>query len=146
MVKEYLLSIVGIAFFSVIVHLVLPEGKVSKNVLSAFSLFTLVVMLAPIVKLGREVDFSSVGYSLDEDFLSRVNWSSEQDSISQVLESNFSGAKVQVVANGDISYVFVDLKELVLNENDEHINYYTTIKEIIKDQFEIPDERIVVYG
>ncbi len=144
MFKTYLLAVVGVAILSLIVHLVLPEGKISKNVLYSFSLFTMVVLISPIMKLSNCIDFSNVTYSLDETFLNQNQ--TLENLIQSELENHFAGVKAKVVKNGETEYIFVDLSKVVLNNESEHINYYQAVKEILKTQFEIEDERVVIYG
>ena len=45
-----------------------------------------------------------------------------------------------------INYIFVDLSDLVIFENEQHINYYTAVKELVRSQVNIDEERVVVYG
>ena len=145
MFSGYILAVIGIGILSVVIHLVLPDGKITKNVLAAFSLFSVVVLISPIFSLVKGVDLSNISYELDENFLKANNLELETQ-LQSVVSSFYAGANVRVQKSGNDVYVFVDLTQLVINEKDEHINYYTAVKELIKEQIQIEDERIVVYG
>jgi len=143
----YLLTVVGVAILSVLIHLVLPSGKITKNVLAAFSVFVLVVMLSPVIQFLKNADLVDAKYYLDENFLSKQdNLDGIQATLQSVLSTKFDGVKVRVSKTGQDIFVFVDLSKLVINNSQEHINYYTAVKELGKEQIDRDDERIVVYG
>ena len=67
------------------------------------------------------------------------------------IDKEYKGAKVSISANFEgeemkINYIFVDLSDLVIFENEQHINYYTAVKELVRSQVNIDEERVVVYG
>ncbi|MBQ7977294.1 MAG: stage III sporulation protein AF [Clostridia bacterium] len=155
----YLLSVVGVVFLLVIIELVLPDSKISKYIRSIFAIFIVVVIIAPVAKLIKnDWDFNSIimdfNYELNQNYLDSVNAqniSLLERELEAVINKEYKGAKVSISANfsgGEekISYIFVDLSDLVINENNEHINYYTAIKELVRKQIDIDDERVVVYG
>ena len=150
----YLVSIVGVIVLLTLVELILPNSKISTSVRSILGIFLLFCMVSPIIKLiGVDIDFKNLfgNYQLDENFLHQT-MAQENDFLQSCLQSslsqNFEGAKlsVQFDSNHAPSYVFVDLSDFVIKNKEEHINYYTAIKEFLKKQIDISDERIVVYG
>lgn len=158
-IGSYLLSVVGVVFLLVVIELVLPDSKISKYIKSIFSIFIVVVIITPIIKLVKnDWDwnrlFVNTGYSVNENYLDDIK--SQQillfeKELETFINKTYSGSKVNVSANfsGDsmkINYIFVDLSDLVIFKNDEHINYYTAVKELVKSQVNIDEERIIVYG
>ena len=137
-----------------VVQLILPEGKIGVSVRSILGIFLLFVILSPIIKVVNDkFSFSDVWeYELDENFLSQTEakeYQLLQDALQSELTREYQGAKVSLNFDSkskQVSYIFVDLSDFVINKTDEHINYYTAIKEFVKKQINISDERIVVYG
>ncbi len=154
MFDGYLLSIVGIIVLLMVVQLILPEGKIGGSVRSILGVFLIFTVVSPLVKLFHaKLDFTDLSsYELDENFLSNTR-KNAQDLVEQSLENElnkqYSGVKVAVSMDdslNQVNYIFIDLSDFVINLADEHINYYTAIKEFVKEQIDISDERIVIYG
>lgn len=158
-ISAYLLSVVGVVFLLVVIELILPESKISKYIKSIFSIFIIVVIITPIVKLVKNdwdwnSIFTNVSYDLNQTFLDDIKTQQivnlERD-LENFISKQYNGAKVSISANfnGDdmkINYIFVDLSDLVIKENEQHINYYTAVKELVRSQVKIDEERVVVYG
>lgn len=118
------------------------------------------VIASPIVKLvNSNWDWHSlfVGseYQIDENILNNINQQNikvlEDEITNYLTEQGFEGVEVMVNANFTenelkISYIYVNLCDLVINENLEHIDYYTKIKELITQQINIEGDKIIIYG
>ncbi len=158
-ISVYLLSIVGVVFLLVVIELVLPDSKVSKYIKSIYSIFIVVVIITPLVRLVKsDWDwnnfFNTTDYTVNQNFIDSVNAqnieSLERD-LERYINKTYKGAKVSISANFTdnelkLNYIFVDLSELGINENSEHINYYTAVKELVGDFVSIDEKRIIVYG
>ena len=155
----YLLSVVGVVFLLVVVELVLPDSKISKYIKSIFAIFIIVVIVSPVAKLIKNdwdwnSMFTSYEYDVDENYLNTINKQTIEQlerELETFINQPYKGAKVSISANFSgndqkINYIFVDLSDLVINENNEHINYYTAVKELVKKQINIDEEKVVVYG
>ncbi len=159
-ISAYLLSIVGVVFLLVIIDLILPDSKISKYIKSIAAVFVVAVIASPIVKLvNSNWDWHSlfVGseYQIDENILNNINQQNikvlEDEITNYLTEQGFEGVEVMVNANFTenelkISYIYVNLCDLVINENLEHIDYYTKIKELITQQINIEGDKIIIYG
>ena len=159
-ISAYLLSIVGIVILLVIIDLILPDSKISKYIKSIAAVFVVAVIASPIVKLvNSNWDWHSlfVGseYQIDENIINNINQQNievlEDEITNYLAEQGFEGVKVMVSANFTenelkISYIYVNLCDLVINENLEHIDYYTKIKELITQQINIEGDKIIIYG
>lgn len=159
-ISAYLLSIVGVVILLVIIDLILPDSKISKYIKSIAAVFVVAVIASPIVKLvNSNWDWHSlfVGgeYQIDENILNNINQQNievlEDEITNYLTEQGFEGVEVMVSANFTenelkISYIYVNLCDLVINENLEHIDYYTKIKELITQQINIEGDKIIIYG
>lgn len=139
----------------------LPDGKINKYIKSVLSIFVIGVIASPIVNIIKSPInwgelFSSNTYTIDENFINSV---SEQNAayLARELEvyleaQGFAGAEVEIVAEsaaGDtkIKNIYVNLCDLVINKNLEHIDYYTKIKELIAGRVDgIEEDKIIIYG
>lgn len=159
-ISAYLLSIVGVVILLVIIDLILPDSKISKYIKSIAAVFVVAVIASPIVKLvNSNWDWHSlfVGseYQIDENIINNINQQNievlEDEITNYLTEQGFEGVEVMVSANFienelKISYIYVNLCDLVINENLEHIDYYTKIKELITQQINIEGDKIIIYG
>lgn len=158
-ISVYLLSVVGVVFLLVFIELVLPESKISKYIKSIFSIFVIVVIITPIVKLVKNdwdwnSVFTDVSYDLNQTFLDDIKTqkiATLERELGKIISKQYQGAKVSISAffnedNMEISYIFVDLSDLVIKENEQHKYYYTTVKELVRSQVKIDEERVIVYG
>ncbi len=155
--SAWVLSIAGVCVLSVLVELVLPEGKTQKYIKTVFSFFVIIVIIAPLPKLAKS-DFSldsiiaGDNVELQEDFIYQIN-RDKLDAISQDIESDLNqqgirGVQVLVSANIftsnlEIEAVFVDLFEMVITQESQHINTHETIKRTVKKYVDIKEENIV---
>lgn len=159
-ISAYLLSIVGVVILLVIIDLILPDSKISKYIKSIAAVFVVAVIASPIVKLvnsnwdGHSL-FVGGEYQIDENILNNINQQNievlEDEITNYLTEQGFEGVEVMVSANFTenelkISYIYVNLCDLVINENLEHIDYYTKIKELITQQINIEGDKIIIYG
>lgn len=159
-ISAYLLSIVGVVILLVIIDLILPDSKISKYIKSIAAVFVVAVIASPIVKLvNSNWDWHSlfVGseYQIDENIINNINQQNievlEDEIANYLTEQGFEGVEVMISANFienelKISYIYVNLCDLVINENLEHIDYYTKIKELITQQINIEGDKIIIYG
>ena len=159
-ISAYLLSIVGVVILLVIIDLILPDSKISKYIKSIAAVFVVAVIASPIIKLvNSNWDWHSlfVGseYQIDENILNNINQQNievlEDEITNYLTGQGFEGVEVMVSVNFienelKISYIYVNLCDLVINENLEHIDYYTKIKELITQQINIEGDKIIIYG
>lgn len=157
--SSYILSVVGIILLTVLVHIILPEGSMSKYIQNILSLIIVFVMVSPISGLlNYNFDASSIlegsRVSIDDSFISLVNAQTVNQlefSIERELtEFGFNGVFVVISANITntpvaVEKIEVDLSNLVMNRDVQHINKYTKIKEVILKNLEIEEGKIVFY-
>ena len=143
----WILSIAGISVVSVLVDLILPSGQTAKYIKNIFAFITIFVIISPLPKLlSGNVKFDDIFESeeiiLQEDFLYQVNrdkLSALESSVQVNLESE--GVKGVIVSLSadifktemQIEEVFVDLSEIVIDENCQHKDIKKLITKVVKN-------------
>ena len=143
----WILSIAGISVVSVLVDLILPSGQTAKYIKNIFAFITIFVIISPLPKLlsgDVKIDdiFESEEIILQEDFLYQVNrdkLSALESSVQVNLESE--GVKGVIVSLSadifktemQIEEVFVDLSEIVIDENCQHKDIKKLITKVVKN-------------
>lgn len=159
-INMYLLSIVGVVFLIVIVDLILLDSKISKYIKSIAAVFVVAVIASPIINLvNSNWDWKSLfvnsEYQVDENVLNNINQQNievlEKELVEYLETQDIKGVEIMISASftdnePKINYIYVNLCDLVINENLEHIDYYTKIKELITQQINIEEEKIIIYG
>lgn len=153
----WVLSIAGMCVLSVLVELILPDGQTRKYIKAIFSFFVIIVIVSPLPKLVKNgVDLDSIiagdNIGIQEDFIYQLN-RNKLDSISlnienELKEQGIDGVKILLSANIfssklEIEAVFVDLFELVIPDDKQHINTHEIIIKTIKKHIDIEEENIV---
>ncbi len=159
-IGTYLLTLVGVVFLIVIVQMLLPEGKISKYIRSIMGIFIVGTIMLPIARFAdKDWDFGSIfnfaEYQVDETAISNINGQTiqmlEQDMQKYLDKNGYQNVQVDIVWNMQkgilkINYVYINLASLVINKNIEHIDYYTKIKNLICEQFDIEEASVIIYG
>lgn len=155
--SSWLLSIAGISVLSVLIDVILPSGQTNKYIKGIFAFCMVFVIISPIPNfLNKEFNldtiFTSSVIDIKEDFIYQVNrtkLSYLEKQISNEFENNMLKG-VNIVVNGDIfeiemqiKNVYVDLADLVINENTQHIDIRKTAKEIVLKYVDIKEEKII---
>lgn len=156
-ISQWILSIVGIVLVGVLVEIVLPQGKTNKLLKSIVAVVTILIVIMPIKNIDiKSIDFANIikNFEIDNSFVNERNQDmivAIQSQIEKDLENN-GYENVSIKIEGDYSseklqvkYVFVDLKKLVLRDENLNINKYTNIVAIIKKSIECSEESVVFY-
>ncbi len=156
-ISQYFLSICGVVLLSVLMDLIVSDGKIAKYQKSIMSLILIFVIVSPLPKLLKnDVDFSSFfdnNISYNEEY-TEVFMSQQKTILEKGLEQNlkqngFDGVKIEIWADFEdnalkINNVFVDLQNLVLSQENEHINYYEAIKILLMEQTGVEEGRVII--
>lgn len=157
--SSYILSIVGVILLGVLINLILPEGSMSKYIQNIFALIVVFVIVSPVSTLvnynfdvGSIIETSQV--EIDQNFVYLVNSQTVNQlefSIENSLEQEgYLGVSVTISANITTSplkveKVTLDLLNLVINREVQHINKYSKMKEVVLEEVNIEEEKIVFY-
>lgn len=157
-ISSWILSITGIIVVTLLVEIILPNGKTNKLIKSIIGIFSIFVIISPLKKFDIDsLDLTAVFQSeikIDSNFIDNRNKEKIvayekliEDTLTQngykntiiLLKGAFDGEKL-IFENA-----FVDLRDLVLLEDSLNINKYTKIIAIIKKVITIEEEKIVFY-
>jgi len=149
---KWLLSIVGVAFLSVMLDIIYPNGKTNAFCKSMFAIMAVCVMISPLMTIKNKdisVDL------LDENIAATIN-SSKINGLTLQIENNLrndgiEGVSVEIdsiVSNNElqIENILIDVSEIVLTENLTNINKYEVISQSVLKIVDIENERIIFYG
>jgi stage III sporulation protein AF len=158
--SSYVLSVTGIILLSVLVHMLMPEGSMSKYIQNIFALIVVFVIVSPIGNLvSSSFQISDIiqtsQVALDEEFIVVVNEQTIRQ-LNYVIQKDleefgFNNVFVAISANLlhsplNIEKVEINLQNLVMNDNVKHINKYSKIKQIVLNHIDIEEGNIVFYG
>lgn len=155
----WLLSIAAVVALSVLLDIIVPEGETNKYIKGIFAIFTIFVIIAPVVK------FIDSGYSLENilngenqavtintSFVDETNSDINNltaEAIEAVLQkSGYNHASVRIYLdwNNKIDFVTVDINNLSIAENVPHININNDIKSIVSKYLNVDKERVYIHG
>ena len=152
----YILSILGIIIAGVIIDIIIPSGSINKYIKGIYSIFVVAVLISPLVRfLNKTRDFkiSYQEYKVDAELLKYIysmRASSTEENLENLL-SNEGFLNIDIILefsiqNEKLEYnsCKVNLKNMVISSDKQHINKYEFIKKIIKENTNLTDERIVI--
>lgn len=152
----YVLSILGIVLLGVIIDVIIPSGNISKYIKSVFSIFVVAVIISPVVnflsnKNGIKLEYDN--YEMDKQLIEYIfekRTENEKNKIEIYLKDNgFDGIDINLnysINNNELDYISctVNLKNLVISTDKQHINKYEFITKTVKDFTNLTDEEIVI--
>lgn len=152
----YVLSILGIVLLGVIIDVIIPSGNISKYIKSVFSIFVVAVIISPVVnflsnKNGIKLEYDN--YEMDKQLIEYIfakRTENEENKIEIYLKDNgFNGIDINLnysINNNELDYIscIINLKNLVISADKQHINKYEFIKKSVKDFANLTDEEIVI--
>lgn len=157
-ISSWLISIIGVVIIGVLVDLILPNGKLNGFIKAIFGFFTIIVIISPFPKLfNMNFSFNDIFYNnqsceIDKDYVDATNkrivLALEENLVLALEKAGFSNLTVEIEYNLEnysyiIKNVFVNIKNLVINQNVPHINKYTEMSEVIMDNLNVPKEMII---
>ena len=133
------------------------SAYINKYIKSVFSIFVVAVIISPVVKFisnknGIKLDYNN--YELDKELVEYIyekRVDNEENKIEIYLnDEGFSEVDINIeysINNNEIEYLScnVNLKNLVILADKQHINKYEFIKGIVKDFTNMTDEEIMIY-
>ena len=152
----YILSILGIVVAGVLIDIIVPSGAINKYIRSIYAIFVVAVLVGPIMTLlnkANKFSFEYQDYQLNESILTYIynkKTESFQDEIIKKLEEEgFSNVDILLnysIEKDELIYTScqVNLKNLVISKDKQHINKYEFIKNIIKENTNLKVEEIII--
>ena len=151
--QQWIISIIGIVFVLLILDLILPSGSCKKIIQSVISIFFLCILFSPLKSFISKT--TSTEFSVDDGLYTTINLAKVQSIKDRILnELRSSGIKdvnVDIVTNTanidfDIKYVYVDVSNLSLSDNSQHINTNEVIKSVVIKISKVREEQVIIYG
>ena len=159
-VSAWILNILSVVVLSLLVDIILPDGKSSKFIKGVFGYLIIIVILAPVFNFLTKKEFNldnvfqTSGTHIQEDYVASIKkqyLSQLENKIAKEIETlGLKNIKIGVV--GDIFSekltilnVNVDLSEMVISEDSKNINIKTSITDIVLKNIKINKELIVFY-
>lgn len=156
----YILSIVGAVVLTSVADIIMPEGKTSKYVKNALSIFLVLIIISPISQMlsgGVNFDnfFETDNIQTDYSFILKLNEQKaealEQNTKSHLKQAGYENITVNILYTGNtegikVDYVHLDLTKFEFNANDEHIHIIDNIIKCVSVFLNISKEKIYTYG
>ena len=150
----YILGILGIVFAGLFIDIIIPTGTTSKYVKSIYSVFVVAVIISPIAKFlnkAQNMKIEYENYSVDTellDFIYKMRVTSLEKNLEKALEmEGFQNIDIILnfsIENDILNYLNcqINLKNMVITADKQHINKYEFIKEVVKENTNLADEEI----
>ena len=154
--KGYILSILGIVLAGVFIDIIVPSGKINKYIRSIYSIFVVAVLLNPLINfLSNHRDFTVKykEYELSEKLLNYIyemRVKTQEENLKNLFSNEgFDNIDIKLSfssENDELKYnsCKVNLKNVVIDKDMQHINKYEFIKKIIKEYTNLSDEEIII--
>ncbi len=159
-ISSWILSIAGICILSVLIDLFLPDGKSSSHIKNIFNFVIILVIIAPLPNLLQKDFDASLIFNeneivLQEDYIYQLNRDKltmlEKSIENKLTDNGLLNIDISISANifttqMTIDAVYVDLSNLVIQDNSEHINIENEVIEVIISFIDIEKENINFSG
>lgn len=157
----WLIGILSIVVLGTVVDLMLGNSKMSKYVRSVFAAVTVLVIVLPLPSLIKNgIDFDSAfviqnEFELDESYLAyaeRVKLSSLARGIEEQLDKDgvhHASVTAEGSARGSeitVTLVRVNLKNVVIDENKQHIHKNELIQQLVAGYLLIEKGQVIIHG
>lgn len=155
--KTYIISILGVAVLGIIIDIIMPNGSINKYIKSIYSIFIVAVIIGPLINLisrKDNIDLIYKDYLVDEKIINYINEykvnSIENNIKYQLKEEGFDGIDILIEYSTEnneliLNFCKVNLTNLEISADKQHINNYEFITEIVKKYTGLIDEEIIIY-
>lgn len=139
----YILSILGIVVAGIIIEVIIPTGTISKYIKSVYAIFVVAVLLMPLINFlnknhGLQLSYSDIELQQNLiNYISKSRVEKTETNIEQHLSNEgFNSIDIKLnylIENNEIVYKIceVNLTNLSISEDKQHINKYEFIKEVV---------------
>lgn len=155
-ISSWIMSIAGVSVLSVLVDLIMPNGQTKKYIKGIFAFIIVFVIISPVPSLINKNfnidDIFQEEIELQDEYFYQINrnrLTSLENSITDHLKTEgVSGVQLNINANiftqeMEINAIFVDLSQIVINENIKHIDINELVKSSIFKYISIDEEKII---
>ncbi|MGN0748271.1 MAG: stage III sporulation protein AF [Christensenellales bacterium] len=157
-ISSWIMAIVGVSVLGVLIDLVMPNGQTKKYIKGIFAFIVVLVIISPLPNLLNKnfsIDdiFEEDAIVIQEDFVYQVNRDRletlENMIVADLKEQGVGNITVNISANVftnkmKIEAVFVDLSQVVINQNLEHIDINELVAKSVLKYVSIDKNNIVI--
>ncbi len=153
----YILSILGIVVAGVFIDIIIPSGTISKYIKSIYAIFVLAVIITPIIKFfnnNQGFNLQYQEYEINQNLINYIQTNkiaTIENDITLELE-NEGLFNIDIIINYSIdnnelsiNSCTINLENLVISSDNQHINKYEIIKEIVREYTNLTDEEMIFY-
>ena len=153
----YILSILGIVVAGVFIDIIIPSGTISKYIKSIYAIFVLAVIITPIIKFfnnNQGFNLQYQEYEINQNLINYIQTNkiaTIENDITLELE-NEGLFNIDIIINYSIdnnelsiNSCTINLENLVISSDKQHINKYEIIKEIVREHTNLTDEEMIFY-
>ncbi len=153
----YILSILGIVVAGVFIDIIIPSGTISKYIKSIYAIFVLAVIVTPIIKLfndNRGFDLQYQEYEINQNLINYIQTNKieamENNILLDLEDEGLSNIDIIInysIDNNELSInsCTINLENLVISSDKQHINKYEIIKQIVRENTNLTDEEMIFY-
>ena len=157
-ISSWIMAVVGISVLGVLVDLVMPDGQTKKYIKGVFAFIVVLVIISPLPSLlNKEFSINDIfeenAIVIQEDFVYQVN-RDRVETLENMIEADLkeqgiSNISIKISANiftnkMKIEAVFVDLSQVVINQNLEHIDINELVAKSVLKYVSIEKNNIVI--
>ena len=126
--KTFLLSATGVIFLSVIISLLIPEGKLNKTITFIMRLICIMVMIQPLTGIFGVTDSASEASRVDYAYVCKIYSEHQSGELEKLILENFG---VRAKCSVEVLYIDDEFKVDRVTVSVEENN-----SELIKDIYE----------
>ena len=153
----YILSILGIVVAGVFIDIIIPSGAISKYIKSIYAIFVLAVIVTPIIKFfndNRGFDLQYQEYEINQNLINYIQTNKieamENNILLDLEDEGLSNIDIIInysIDNNELSInsCTINLENLVISSDKQHINKYEIIKQIVRENTNLTDEEMIFY-
>lgn len=159
--SSWVVSIAGICILSVLIDLFLPSGNMSSHIKNIFNFVIILVIIAPLPNIIKNYknDYTSFittsDIELQNDFIYQMNRDKltalKNEIDAKLISKGYQNIEISVYAdiftsNMVIENIYVDLSNLVIENNGQHIDIKKEVEIVILSVLDIDKEAIEFSG
>ncbi len=157
--KEWILCLTGVIILTTIFYLIMPSGKTNTLLKGIFSLICILVLIQPIISLKNgeytKLSLKEIEINLDDEYLSYIHSKRvenlEKDCQNILKKEGLYTENVyfEFEKNSNFEYkikeIRINLKESVIENENEHINKIDMVRSSISKYFGIEKSTVIFY-
>ena len=158
--KNWIFNIIFTVFLVSIITLIIPSGKLKKNVQNTFALIIMIVIIQPVSIIKKnQINFDYIFEMQDFyvqteylDYINSKNIESLKKNCVKILENNgVYNAEIEITYSFEednallIENVLINLRNSVIKSDKDHIDIIEGVKTDISSYLLVRENQVVIY-